>query len=267
MVGGKRATARATSRDFLRWSGFTLMTYGDTQSTTPSQHLYTNQTQPYFRAPHLYVSLPGRFQSGRRALTDEQAKLVAAHPGGGGADDVADGVFLTSRAGSTRYDFTFRESFVRPGIGYSNWTSRNNYPACGVVPTGPHEMSLYVQRNYGQKSAYLERMTLRTDGFTSVHAPYDGGELVTKPLIFSGTRLGINFATSAAGSVRVEIQNAAGKPIDGFTLAECPEVIGDEIERVVRWKSGSDVSRLAGRPIRLRFLLADGDLYSLRFIG
>jgi hypothetical protein len=128
-------------------------------------------------------------------------------------------------------------------------------------------MSLYVQRNYGQKSAYLERMTLRTDGFTSVHAPYDGGELVTKPLTFTGSRLGINYVTSAAGSVRVEIQNAAGKPIEGFTLAECPEIIGDEIERVVRWKSGSDVSRLAAKPVRLRFLLADGDLYSVRFLA
>jgi hypothetical protein len=266
MVGGKRATARATSSDFLNWSGFTPMTYSDTHSTTPSQHLYTNQTQPYFRAPHIYISLPGRFQAGRRVLTAEQAKLVAPHPDGGGAGDVADGVFLTSRAGSTLYDFTFRESFVRPGIGYSNWTSRNNYPACGVVPTGPHEMSLYVQRNYGQKSAYLERMTLRTDGFVSVHAPYDGGELVTKPLIFSGSRLALNFATSAAGSVRVEIQNAAGKPIDGFALAECPEIIGDEIERVVQWKSGGDVSKLAAKPIRLRFTLMDGGLYSLRFI-
>jgi hypothetical protein len=75
----------------------------------------------------------------------------------------------------------------------------------------------------------------------------------------------LNYATSAAGSVRVEIQDAAGKPIDGFTLAECPEIIGDEIERVVRWKSGSDVSKLVGQPVRLRFALTDGDLYSLRF--
>jgi hypothetical protein len=266
-AGGKRATARATSRDFFNWSSFTPMTYSDTQSTTPSQHLYTNQTQPYFRAPHIYISLPGRLQEGRRVLTDEQARLVAAHPGGGGAADVADGVFLTTRAGSTRYDFTFRESFVRPGIGYSNWTSRNNYPACGVVPTGAHEMSLYVQRNYGQKSGYLERMTLRTDGFASVHAPYGGGELVTKPLVFTGSRLTINYATSAAGGLRVEIQDAAGKPIDGFTLAECREIVGDEIERVVRWKSGSDVSRMVRQPIRLRFALSDGDLYSLRFTG
>jgi len=265
MTGGKRATARATSCDFLNWSPFTLMTYSDTQSTTPSQHLYTNQTQPYFRAPHIYISLPGRFQAGRRVLTDEQARMVAAHPDGGGARDIADGVFLTSRAGSTRYDFTFRESFVRPGIGYRNWTSRNNYPACGVVPTGPDEMSLYVQRNYGQKSAYLERMTLRTDGFVSVSAPYDGGRLVTKPLTFAGKMLELNYSTSAAGGLRVEIQDANGRPLAGFSLADCAEIIGDEIGRAVSWKSGPDVSRLAGKPVRLLFELKDADAYSFRF--
>lgn len=265
MVGGKRATARATSADFLNWSGFTLMTYSDTQSTTPSQHLYTNQTHPYFRAPHVYIALPGRFQAGRRVLTDEQAAAVDAHLGGGGARDIADGVFLTSRAGSTAYDFLFRESFVRPGIGLSNWTSRNNYPACGVVPTGPHEMSLYVQRNYGQRTGYLERMTLRTDGFVSVHAPYDGGELLTKPLQFSGDRLSLNCSTSAAGGLRVEIQDAAGRPLPGFGLADCAEIIGDEIDRVVKWKGGSDLSALAARPVRLRFAMKDADLFSLRF--
>jgi len=147
MVGGKRATAKATSRDFLNWSDFTLMTYSDTQSTTPSQHLYTNQTQPYFRAPHIYIAMPGRFQAGRRVLTDEQAKLVDAGAGGGGVKDIADGVLLSSRAGSTQYDFLFPESFVRPGMGYSNWTSCNNYPACGVVPTGPAAVRLEGRRS------------------------------------------------------------------------------------------------------------------------
>lgn len=265
MVGGKRATAKATSRDFLNWSDFTLMTYSDTQSTTPSQHLYTNQTQPYFRAPHIYIALPGRFQAGRRVLTDEQAELIGAHSGGGGVNDIADGVLLSSRAGSTQYDFLFRESFVRPGMGYSNWTSRNNYPACGVVPTGPHEMSLYVQRNYGQKSAYLERMTLRTDGFVSVNAPYAGGEMVTKPLTFSGDRLNINFSSSAAGGLRVELQTPSGKPIAGRTLDDCPEIIGDRIEHEVSWKTGADLGKLAGKPVRLRFVLKDADLYSLQF--
>ena len=75
MVGGRRSTSRATSEDFLNWSEQTPMSYSDTGSTTPSQHLYTNQTQPYFRAPHIYISMPGRMHFGRRLLSADEADL------------------------------------------------------------------------------------------------------------------------------------------------------------------------------------------------
>jgi hypothetical protein len=269
MVGGDRirSTARATSIDFLNWTEQTPMTFSDTGSPTPSAHFYTNQTQPYFRAPHIYVSLPGRIHFGRRALTDAQDTVVCPDPISGGGSDISDGVLLTTQAGTTEYDFTFRESFVRPGIGYGNWTSRTNYPALGVVQTGQSEMSLYVQRNYDQRTAHLQRLTLRLDGFSSVNAPYTGGEMVSRPLIFSGAHLEINYSTSAAGGIRVEIQNPDGVPIDGYTLDECPEIIGDEISRVVYWAGGSDLGELAGRPICLRFVMKDADLFSLRFGG
>lgn len=284
MEGGRRSTARATSTDFLSWSDQTLMTYSDTGTTTPSEHLYTNQTQPYFRAPHIYVSLAARIlfadvrhivreddiaEASRRtsAVTPEMLNFFKNHvdESAGAPGDIADGVFLTTRAGSTCFDFTFKESFVRPGIGLNNWTTRNNYPGCGVVQTGPAEMSFYLQRDYAQKTAHVQRLTLRVDGFTSVHAPYEGGEMQTRPMTFSGRELEINYSTSAAGNLRVEIQDASGQPIPGFTLAECPEIYGDHIERIVVWKNGSDVSRLANQPIRLKFALKDADLYSIRF--
>ena len=84
-------------------------------------------------------------------------------------------------------------------------------------------------------------------------------------IVFEGKELVMNFSTSAAGSVRVEIQNIDGKPIEGFTLDDCPEIFGDRIEQVVKWKGGSDVSKLVGKPIRIRFVLKDADLYSIRF--
>jgi len=263
--GKWRAHARATSKDFVHWTSPTLMTYSDTGTQIPSQHLYTNQTHPYYRAPHLYIAMPGRFQQGRSVLTGEQAASVDAGAGGGGAKDIADGVLLTSRAGTTTYDFTFLESFVRPGLGYSNWTSRNNYPALGIVETGPAEMSLYVQRNYGQHSSYLERLTLRVDGFASVNAPYKGGEMITRPFRFAGNKLEINYSTSAAGGIRVEIQNAGGAAVPGFALADCREIVGDEIERLVAWQGGDDVGKVAGTTVRLRFAMKDADLFSLRF--
>ena len=127
-----------------------------------------------------------------------------------------------STRGGDRYERTFMEAWVLPGIGLRNWVSRSNYPAYGIVPTGPAEMSLYISRHNAQQSAHVARYTLRTDGFASVRAGYQGGEMLTRPLVFAGGALEINFATSAAGSIRVEIQDAAGKPMPGFALGRLP---------------------------------------------
>ncbi len=75
----------------------------------------------------------------------------------------------------------------------------------------------------------------------------------------------LNYATSAAGSIRVEIQDANGQAIPGYALGQSPELYGDQIDHVFQWQNGSDVSGLVGRPIRLRFVMKDADLYSLRF--
>lgn len=259
-----RAIGRATSPDFRSWSDPVQMTFGDTKP----EHLYTNQTHPYVRAPHIYVGVAARFMPGRQVLTAEQAKKINVDPKYFG--DISDAVLLTTRGGS-EYKRTFMESFIRPGLGIENWVSRTNYPALGIVPTGDDQLSVYVQKNYGQPTARLDRYTLRPDGFISVHAPYAGGEMVTKPLTFKAEdakdprQLALNFATSAAGSVRVEIQDADGKPIEGYALADCEELIGDDLARTVSWKGGSDLSALADQPIRLRFVMHDADLYAIQF--
>ena len=94
---------------------------------------------------------------------------------------------------------------------------------------------------------------------------YAGGEFTTRPIRFKGKELVINYATSAVGSVRVEIRGEDGKPLPGFNLRSCPQIFGDELEHIVSWKGGSDVSQLEGKPIRLRFVMKDADLYSVRF--
>ena len=132
----------------------------------------------------------------------------------------------------------------------------------------PDELSIYVSEGYWRgESMNLRRYTLRVDGFASVQAPLSGGELVTKPLIFAGSRLRINFSASAAGSVHVEIlRDQMNTPIEGFSLDDCIELLGDDLERIVRWSGGSDLSHLEGVPIRLRFVLRDADLYAFQFV-
>lgn len=111
----------------------------------------------------------------------------------------------------------------------------------------------------------FRRFTLRIDGFASVHVGADPGELRTRPLRFLGRELVINYATSAGGSLRVELQDKSGVPIPGFTLADCRNLVGDTIEQTVHWSKGSDVSSLAGQPVRLRFVMQEADLFAIQF--
>ena len=75
----------------------------------------------------------------------------------------------------------------------------------------------------------------------------------------------MNYATSAAGNLRVELQDPAGKPIPGFMLADADELFGDSIDQKAAWKNSTDVGRLAGQDVRLHFVLRDGDLFSIQF--
>ncbi len=166
----------------------------------------------------------------------------------------------------------FLEAFIRPGLGVRNWVHRTNTPAWGLLSLQPDEISLFIQRDYTFPSNYMERMVLRTDGFVSLHAGYSGGEWISKPLTFEGDKLVLNFATSAAGSIRMEIQDADGNPLSGFALEESPLIWGDEIEHQVVWSrshaeatSDKPLRRLAGKPVRLRLIMKDADLFSLRF--
>ncbi|MBI4890204.1 MAG: hypothetical protein HY821_06225 [Acidobacteria bacterium] len=259
-IGGQnyRWVSRATSENFVDWSAPEQMTYGD----APPEHLYTNQTSPYFRAPHIYVGICARFMPGRQVLNAEQAAAVGVDPKY--FRDCSDAVLVTSRGGN-QYRREFMEAFLRPGVGYENWVSRSNYPALNLVQTGASTMAFYVNRNYGQPTAYLRRYELRLDGLASARAGYAGGEIVTRPLAFEGSRLELNYSTSAPGSVRVEIQDAGGQPVPGYSAGEGRELIGDEVERVYSWSGGESVHALRGRAVRLRFLLRDADLFAFRF--
>ena len=229
---------------------------------TPLEHFYTNGIIPYFRAAHIFLGFPMRFVPERTCLGVEERKT----------DGLSDAVFMSSRDG-IGWDRTFMEAFIRPGLEDANWGGAhgNNTPAWGIIQTSDKEISLYVSENYGDypdgvgKVLRLRRSVIRLDGFVSVNAPYTGGEMVTKPILFKGTRLVINYSTSAVGSVRVELQDDHGAAIPGFALTEATDIYGDEIARAVSWTQGTDMSRLAGRPIHIRFVMKDADLYSVCF--
>lgn len=241
-LGRLRTIRRSVSDDYVNWSEPVEM-----NPNLENEHLYTSQTHPYFRAPHIYISLPTRYVAGR----------VGAEPADPmkGSTDI---LFMATRAGSTKYERLFTEAFIKPGFGKKRWKNRANYTALNVVPTGPQEMSIYHKTG--------ERYAIRTDGFISVRAGVKTGELITKPVIHNGDRLILNYSTAAAGDLKVEIQNVDGKPIEGFSLDDCKTIVGDQIEQEVVFKSDKLLSETAETPIKLRFVMTECDLYSFRFM-
>ncbi len=230
----------------------------------PDFQLYTNQTLPYFRSPNFYIAMAVRFIPGKRVISQNQAEQI--HVNSKYFNDCSDIVLLSTKPDSTIYNQTFLSSFLRPGYGPENWVSRTNYPVLGLAETGPSEMSMYVCKNYAQPTSHIQRYSLRIDGFASIHADYEKGTLLTSPLLFEGNRLEINFWTSAAGSVKIEIQDEYGNPFNDFTFLDCQEIIGNSISHVVKWENSSDLSSLAGKKVRLLFELKDADLYSFVFV-
>jgi len=288
---GIRSIRTATSKDFIHWNNQRDLVYPD----APRTHLYTNAVKPYPRAPHLLIGFPTRYlerelnnglgeartkaapekvqqwSASLRALPEleQRERRAAASERYGSA--LTESVLMASRDGVTFK--RWEEAFLPPGIEREGtWNYGHQYVAWHVIetksdlPGAPNELSFFATESYWTPpGSALRRYTLRLDGFVSVQAPMSGGELVTKPVRFIGRQLRLNFSTSAAGSVRVELQDEAGRPLPGFALEDCPPLFGDSVERPVSWRSGTDVGALAGQAIRLRIVLQDADLYAYQF--
>lgn len=255
MLKGIRTIARSVSRDFIHWSEPVMMQFGD----TPPEHLYTNATQPYFRAPQILISMPFRFSPEKKVLSDEELKLIGAAPTMW--KGVSDAVLMSSRGGNS-YSRKFMESFVRPGPDAHNWAARSTIPGSGVIPTGKTEMSFFVTRAYTTGNAHLERMKLRIDGFASLHAGYGEGNVITKPVILNGSKFKLNYSTSSVGYVKIVLLDEDGKELPGFTASDSGEITGDEIDGEITWKSGRTVRELEGKTVRIKFIAKDADIYS-----
>jgi len=270
--GSDRDIRTSTSKDFLAWTEPQFLEYAPSRVS----ELYTNMVLPYYRAPHLLLGFPTRYidrgwTKSTEALPQLEHRRIRAKSGVREGSALTDGMFMSSRDGNRFH--VWPESFIRPGLrNEDGWFYGDNYQNWGLVetkseiPGAPKEISIYVNEGVTQNHpACLRRHTLRVDGFVSVSSPLSGGELVTKPIRFRGDRLLLNYSTSAAGSIRIEIQDENGQPIPGFGLNDSPEMYGDSLEQTAPWKEGSNLAQLAGKSIRLRFVLKDADLYAIRF--
>ena len=267
-----RVVRRIVSRDFHAWTPAEDLVYRDpeTGAVLEAYPLYSNMIRPYPRNPELLVGFPSRYVE-RKEWTANFDRLP--HPEVRKAHmkvspryglSVTDGVFMFSRDGLnfSRDD----DAWKRPGPErFENWIYGDGYPACGIVTTkgregDADELSFFFWSGGWMGGASdLMRYTLRMDGFVSRHGRYSGAKVVTKPLVFAGSKMLVNFSTSARGRMFIGICDAEGKTLRSV------ELFGDQVDRPVDFEGGADVSAFAGRPVTVTFELFDADVYSFRF--
>jgi len=244
--GGVRDIRMCTSEDFVHWTDPEFVKY-DRGPGDFDRNLYTNAVLPYERAPHILIGFPTEI--GAMFL----AEGAATNP-----------LFMASRDGGHSFRL-WPEAVIPCEAPEHRDGNRSNYMAHGLVKGNDREYFLYATEGYKDEGRRLRRFSYRVDGFVSVRAGLEGGTVVTPPLTFSGSQLVLNYIAYRRGSVRVELQDSDGRPLEGLSLADCAELRGDVIEREVVWKTGVDPGRYAGRAVRLRFALRHADLFSFRF--
>jgi len=238
VFSGIRAIQSCVSDDFLHWSGPVPNDYGE----EISEHFYTNAACPCPGAEHVLLSFPNRFMPGR--------KRILTHDDTG----ISDTVFMASRGG-VRWARLFRESWLRPGPDGANWTDRNMMVGAGIAET-PDGLSVYcTEHNY--QDHRVRRAVVRRHGFVSLSAGWEAGFGVTKPFVYRGGGLRLNFSTSAAGSVKAWLAGEGeGAPTGAY------ELYGDALDENYPLR---DQEKYVGKTVRLCFELKDADVFSYRF--
>lgn len=230
-----------TSSDFLTWTEPKFLDYPE----SPPEHLYTNTVLNYPGAPHILVGFPTRFLP----------KTQQTEP-----------TLMVSRDGST---FTRYATAVVPTTAPEKRDgNRSNYMAWGLVQLDKDkpQWSVYAKEAYyAGNGSRLRRFTYRPDGLVALAAGAEPGEAVTRPVVFSGSKLVLNYRTGKKGSLQVELQDENGQPLGQFTATDCAKLAGDELAATVKWGATSDLGSLAGKPVRIRFTLQDAELFSFRF--
>ena len=229
----------------------------------PDMDIYTPSVVKYPSADDVYISTFSAY----RHFTE--AEILDAEPREN--DGLMEIQLAVSRDGIT-WDRPDRRPYVR--IEPDGPRSQMVYSALGMVIRGhtiyqygtAYDQSHGLKRtnNPGGQVIWTEQ---RLDGFVAAEAAYGGGELITKPVVFSGNRLELNIDASASGEARVELQDAEGRAIDGYALDACDRVLGNHIRRVVTWDGDSRLPATAGQPLRLRIVMRGARLYALQFVA
>ena len=168
------------------------------------------------------------------------------------------------------WDRPCREPILTVSEDLDAWNAANVQSVGGCFLVQEDELHIYTSGRGGFTDDNPRRCrtglaTMRRDGFASMDAGAGGGTLTTRPVLFRGKQLFVNL-DAPQGRLLVEVLGADGQVIEPFTKHNCRALSRDGTRLAVRWKkqgtAETDLSALAGTPVRFRFFLEHGSLYA-----
>jgi hypothetical protein len=161
-----------------------------------------------------------------------------------------------------------RRAFLGVGDDPEQWNYNNIQSAGGCCLVVGDELWFYVSGRT-PRTCNTGLATLRRDGFASMDADTRQGVLITRPVTFRGKYLFVNvrcpegeLSVDVLGQNVMNLFEKAEPVIEPYTTNRCVPITGDSTCHQVRWEGIEDLSQLAGRPVRFRFHLRGGSLYS-----
>ena len=262
---GKRLIGRAESPDLVNWSDPETIIVPDEQDT-PDTEFYSLKVMAY---EGLYIGMLWIF---RTTNTTHHPELVISRDG-------------------VHYQRNYREPFVVRSAS-PEFDSTSLYVYTQLVHddviftyyTGTNWRSPEQLVALGDKAVHAVGLaTTPLDGFVSLDGAKGGpskwvardvepySQMVTRSFSFSGSRLHVNMQSALQQwgaeecEVRVQVLSPNHEPLDGFGFDDADPLTTTGHDHVVSWKGNSDLSRLAGQPIKLRFYFKNAKLYSFQF--
>ena len=267
----ERSAFVSTSKDFLTWTEPQLATSGDYADDGLAESIGGLEGQiygmPILPYEGMYIGLPWVFLT----LNYTAGQYASA----------ADGPVLPQVAASRdllRWVRPVRGTLLEPSLGGA-WDDGALYTASNILVTDKEIRLYYAGFNNGHGGAdptdpnrdnhrgQTGLATWRRDGFVSLTnrslpGTGDAGELVTRPLVFSGRDLHVNGVVFPKGELRVSVLDAAGNELPGYSTRQALPVRGDHLDSTVRWTGGRTLRQLAGQEVRFKFSVVNADLYS-----
>lgn len=239
----------------------------------PGTGIYVPKADKYPWAPDAYFAFPAMYFDYEEPAQPATRRVLYEDKKRGLGSGLVETQFALSRDGVSWRRLPSPTYF--PVGEYQGWKLHQIYFAEGMVRRGDEIWQYFFgteeYHSPAQKSPKgpgVFRCVQRLDGFISADAPYDRlATIVTRPLTFVGNRLVLNINTGGMGYAQVGLEDEHGRPIPGFGVDDAVFINGNFTAHTVEWLGrGTDLSSLAGRPVRVVIKLRGASLYAMQFL-